>query len=153
MIKMSLRFRSILLIFFFAASIMAMLFMSTATAGEARAQIKLYLAGDSVVAYVDLSYYPDAGWGMGLKELFDSDCRVVNKAVSGESSRSFYDKGYLKSILNDIKAGDYLFIHFWRQRCRQGRGRAVYTAPFTTYKEYLKSISMAQERKALSLYL
>ena len=96
---------------------------------EARKEeaITVFLAGDSTVAdwstiKSDANYYdPQAGWGQMLSNYFDeSKVNVVNGAISGYSSKTFYDgcssKGdntrHLDELLKDAKDGDYLLIQF-----------------------------------------
>lgn len=89
---------------------------------------KIYLAGDSTVkTYEDNQFI--GGWGQYLQSYISSDVEVINCAQGGRSSRSFINEGRLydikdsgysytftqndgKSIEEDIKEGDFLFIQF-----------------------------------------
>ncbi|MGN0594856.1 MAG: GDSL-type esterase/lipase family protein, partial [Hominimerdicola sp.] len=72
----------------------------------------IYIAGDSTVQSYNSSYAPQQGWGYYLKDYLDYDFSVVNRAIAGRSSKSFYDQGRLQSILDIIEDGDYLLVQF-----------------------------------------
>lgn len=96
------------LLFFVAVAGMPNVWGAT---GESKI-IKVFLAGDSTVK----TYGPGkttGGWGEYLQNYFNPQkVQVVNKAEGGRSSRSFINQGRLKEILDQIGAGDYLFIQF-----------------------------------------
>ena len=98
----------------------------------------VYLAGDSTVStYPPGTAGDQQGWGQRLQEFFDpNDVIVVNKAIGGESSRSYVDKKHLDEILAVIKSGDYLFAQ-WGINDRY-TGDPRYTDPATTFRTYLK---------------
>lgn len=75
---------------------------------------KIYLVGDSTVCYYDENYsvpYNRYGWGMKIEEVFNN-VTVQNLALAGRSSRSFLTETYYQTLVNNIGAGDYLFIQF-----------------------------------------
>lgn len=72
----------------------------------------IYIAGDSTCHSYSAKYAPQQGWGYYLSEYIPSDYRVVNRAIPGRSSKSFYDFGDLDKILNEIKTGDFFLIQF-----------------------------------------
>ena len=75
---------------------------------------KMYLVGDSTVCEYTGSTCTDYnryGWGMKLGEQYNGGL-VINYALSGRSSRSFLTESNYTSLLNNIGAGDYLFIQF-----------------------------------------
>ena len=54
--------------------------------------IKIYTIGDSTVQDYSDGYYPRKGWGQMLQHFFDTaQVTVINKALGGTSSKSFYD--------------------------------------------------------------
>ena len=74
----------------------------------------VYLVGDSTVCYYDENYsipYNRYGWGMKLADMYNN-VNVQNLALSGRSSRSFLAETYYQTLVNNIGAGDYLFIQF-----------------------------------------
>ncbi len=53
------------------------------------------------------------GWGERLAALFDTQrINVVNNAIGGRSSRTFFTEGRWASVLEQLKAGDTLLIQF-----------------------------------------
>ncbi|GAL86858.1 hypothetical protein MYP_4088 [Sporocytophaga myxococcoides] len=74
--------------------------------------IKIYTIGDSTVQDYNDGYYPRKGWGQVLPYFFNSsNVQVVNKAVGGTSSKSFYNNFW--SVVRDaLQPGDYVFIQF-----------------------------------------
>lgn len=72
----------------------------------------IYVASDSTAAKYAPSVYPFTGWGDRLDRFLTDDVVVDDRAVAGASSKSFYERGWLRNIANRIKPGDYLFIMF-----------------------------------------
>ena len=53
------------------------------------------------------------GWGERLGAFFDtSKVNIVNNAIGGRSSRTFYTEGRWAAVLAQLKAGDWLLIQF-----------------------------------------
>jgi lysophospholipase L1-like esterase len=115
----------------------------------------VYVAGDSTV-----STYPagaagnQEGWGQRFQEFFDpNDVIVVNKAIGGESSKSFVDQKHLDDILAVIKPGDYLFAQ-WGINDRSVAGPDRATDPATTFRTYLKQyIDGARGKNAIPVLI
>ena len=98
--------------------------------------VVIHLIGDSTVENMDSSVYPCMGWGQKLGILFDtSHVQIDNAAISGRSSKSFYEEGRWKTVKNKLQAGDYVFIQFGHNDATQGA--SYYAAPYTTYKDFL----------------
>ena len=75
---------------------------------------RMYLVGDSTVCEYTGSLCTDYnryGWGMKLGEQYNGGV-VINYALSGRSSRSFLTETNYQTLINNIGAGDYLFIQF-----------------------------------------
>ncbi|MCM1226295.1 MAG: GDSL-type esterase/lipase family protein [Clostridium sp.] len=72
----------------------------------------VYIAGDSTVQTYRASAAPQQGWGAYLNDYLPENYTVSNHAIAGRSSKSFYDNGRLDTILNEMKAGDYLLVQF-----------------------------------------
>lgn len=69
----------------------------------------LWIAGDSTVR----SNAPMRGWGQDLARFFDpASINVVNRAIGGRSSRTFYTEGRWQAIVNELKTGDWVLIQF-----------------------------------------
>jgi lysophospholipase L1-like esterase len=97
----------------------------------------VYVAGDSTVSTYTAAQAPQEGWGQEIQKFFTSDVVIVNKAIGGESSKSFADQGHLAEILAVIKPGDYLFAQ-WGINDRSVAGPDRATDPATTFRTYLK---------------
>jgi len=95
----------------------------------------LYTVGDSTVQVYTAGYYPRTGWGSILHFFFDpSKVTVVDKAVGGTSSKSFYDS-FWAPVRDSLKPGDYVTIGFGINDAAADAAR--HTVPFTTFKDYL----------------
>ncbi len=69
----------------------------------------LWIAGDSTVK----SNAPMRGWGQDLGRFFDpAKINVVNRAIGGRSTRTFFNEGRWQSIVDEIKPGDWVVIQF-----------------------------------------
>ncbi|MBQ5334890.1 MAG: GDSL family lipase, partial [Oscillospiraceae bacterium] len=72
----------------------------------------VFIAADSTAQSYRESYAPQQGWGYYLQNYFTDNVAVANHAIAGRSSKSFYDNGRLTTILDQMKAGDYMLIQF-----------------------------------------
>ena len=116
--------------------------------------VKVHTIGDSTMAtYADNS--PKIGWGQVLQQFFTNDVKIVNHALSGRSSKSFYQEKW-SSVKSQIKEGDYVIIQFAHNDAKanglDGDSLQAYynknginkeadlhaTSPNDTYKEYLR---------------
>jgi lysophospholipase L1-like esterase len=69
----------------------------------------LWIAGDSTVR----SNQPMRGWGQDLGMFFDAaKINVVNRAIGGRSSRTYFTEGKWRDIENGLKPGDFVLIQF-----------------------------------------
>ncbi len=69
----------------------------------------LWIAGDSTLR----SNAPMRGWGQDLGTFFDpKKINVMNRAIGGRSSRTFFTEGKWQEILDRIKPGDFVIIQF-----------------------------------------
>ena len=113
----------------------------------------VYLAGDSTVSTYATNPSNQQGWGQRLQEFFTSDVIVVNKAIGGESSKSFADQGHLAEIVALLKPGDYLFAQ-WGINDRSVAGPDRATDPATTFRTYLKQyIDGARSKNAIPVLI
>ncbi len=125
-----------------------------AFSGNEAEAVKVHTIGDSTMAtYADGSG-DKRGWGQMFNQFFTEEVTVNNRAKSGASSKSFYkDAPYWATVLTQIEAGDYVLIQFAHndEKCDGVDGdewNAEHpdepysdvrgTAPFGTYKEYLR---------------
>ena len=114
---------------------------------------KVHTIGDSTMATYDESSDKRC-WGQMLNQFFTDEVTVNNRAKSGASSKSFYKEApYWATVRTQIEPGDYVLIQFAHNDEKNNgydgdemqaanpdsiiadtRG----TAPFTTYKDYLR---------------
>ncbi len=106
---------------------------------ETGTKVRLYVIGDSTASFYDSSRFPRTGWAQIFQGFFNSDSvEVLDYALSGRSSKSFYtDASGWPVVKPKLAAGDYLFIQFGHND-EKDENPALYTEPYTTFKEYLK---------------
>jgi lysophospholipase L1-like esterase len=98
---------------------------------------RLFIVGDSTASIYALSLYPRTGWAQILQNFFITDSVIVaDSAVSGRSSKSFYDEGRWTPIKNSLRKGDYVIIQFGHND-EKTDDAARGTLPGTTFKQYL----------------
>jgi lysophospholipase L1-like esterase len=80
-----------------------------------------------------------------LHEYLKPAARVDNRAVGGRTSRRFIEEGYLDELLDEMQAGDYLFVQFGTNDSNktatytwQGKTVPYYLDPQTDFREYLQ---------------
>lgn len=128
-------------------------------AAETDSNITIYIAGDSTVCDWDaiktVGYYaPQAGWGQVFDMFFDESVTVVDGAISGYSSKTFYDGCVAKSdyvrhldvLLANAKEGDYLFVQFGHNDSAAPTTEQLTTRPdiaerYVTTEEYKTYLS------------
>jgi pectinesterase len=110
--------------------------------------VTLFLAGDSTMATQALvPATPARGWGQMLQPYFHDTVRVENHASSGQSSKSFRDKGRWKQLLAGLKPGDFVIIQFGHNDSKPDKER--HTEPFGSFKENLERfVQEVREHKA-----
>lgn len=114
--------------------------------------ISVFIAGDSTASYYDENRAPRAGWGQVIQMFFSEDVIIKNRAVSGRSSKSFIEEGYLKKIEKEISPNDYLLIQFGHNDEKPDVKR--HTEPYSTYKDCLKEyINVARKNNAFPVLL
>ncbi|KAK2056462.1 GDSL-like Lipase/Acylhydrolase [Colletotrichum caudatum] len=94
---------------FFASLALGALRVAAAPAGELAARAPtLFLCGDSTMARSSDAQMD--GWGQYVGKYLN--IAVVNRAIGGRSSRSFWNEGRFQSVANEVKAGDIVVIEF-----------------------------------------
>jgi lysophospholipase L1-like esterase len=94
---------------------------------EKPAKVHIALAGDSTVT-------AQSGWGTGFAAQLGPDAVCLNLARSGRSSRSYFNEGHWKKLLE--AKPDYVLIQFGHND-QPGKGPERETDPSTTYREFL----------------
>lgn len=117
--------------------------------------IKVYLIGDSTVADYSLERdynkkrYPLMGWGQvlqpllhhdslkNLKPLIKGDSAVVlDRAKGGRSTRSFFEEGRWKPILDTLEKNDLVLIQFGHNDAAKDKPDRYVDVP--GYKDFLR---------------
>ena len=115
----------------------------------------LYIASDSTVQTYDSYYYPQTGWGQTFNtwfgdlveereaenssfsqaQVYESENAIIeNRSIGGRSSKSYVQEGKLEDVLEDIDAGDYLFIQWGHNDATTSRpNRYVSTSDFSNW--------------------
>ena len=108
------------------------------TAGAATSKTPtIWVIGDSTASVYTSDLYPRMGWAQPLQEYYAPACATVqDKALSGRSSKSFYDEGDWTPLKNALRAGDAVIIQFGHND-EKSDDPTRYTDPFTTYEQYL----------------
>ncbi|KAH8658391.1 rhamnogalacturonan acetylesterase [Xylariales sp. PMI_506] len=75
-----------------------------------RATPTLYLCGDSTMAKNGAGDGDTDGWGQYIGSY--TSLTVVNKAVGGESARSYWDQGLFAAVAAEVTSGDIVVIEF-----------------------------------------
>jgi lysophospholipase L1-like esterase/mannose-6-phosphate isomerase-like protein (cupin superfamily) len=89
-------------------ALLSTIFVANAVAAATRVMI----VGDSTASSYPQSRYPRTGWGQVLDRFLVAELPVLNRAVSGRSTRSYVDEGYFASAMAELGAGDLLLIQF-----------------------------------------
>lgn len=116
--------------------------------------VTLYVIGDSTASVYGSDLYPRMGWGQVLGDYYSPACAVVvDKALSGRSSKSFMDEQAWTPVRDALVAGDYVLIQFGHND-EKSEDPARYTDPRTTYKQYLTTyVTDTRDRGAIPVLL
>lgn len=115
----------------------------------------IWVVGDSTAAVYEPSVIdPRVGWAQEFQPNFATECATVqDKAISGRSSKSFYDEGAWTPIVAAIKPGDYVLIQFGHND-EKTSDPTKFTDPATTFPEYLtKYITESEAKGAVPILL
>jgi lysophospholipase L1-like esterase len=100
-------------------------------------------------------YQPDSshltGWGMPFAKFFDSTVSVINKAVGGESTRTFIEEKLWQPVSGKLKAGDYLLIQFGHND--EIPSKESYTTPKDFKSNLTRFIKEARNKKAFPVLI
>lgn len=111
------------------------LFACSVSASGGGAQ-RILVAGDSTASSYPQSRAPQAGWGQVLDYYLGENVVLINRAVSGRSTRSFIDEGKWNALLAELRAGDTVLISFGHNDSRDD-APARYAAADGAYKDNL----------------
>ena len=96
--------------------------------------------------------FPETGWGMPFVHFWDSSVTVVNKARNGRSTKTFLNEGLWKSIADEMKAGDYVFIQFGHNDEAKDKGER-YATPDTFRMNLRRFVNETREKGATPILL
>ena len=111
-------------------------------------KVKIFLAGDSTIAIKETKAFPETGWGMPFVHFWDSTVSVVNKAKNGRSTKTFLSEGLWKSIMDEAKDGDYVFIQFGHND-ESVEKKERYSTPDTFKMNLSRFIKETRDKKAI----
>jgi DNA sulfur modification protein DndE len=72
----------------------------------------IFLIGDSTCANKPLEDNPERGWGQLFPNYFTNEVEIQNHAVNGRSTKSFINEHRWDTVMNRLKAGDFVMIQF-----------------------------------------
>ncbi len=114
----------------------------------AKKKIKIFMAGDSTMSIKETKSYPETGWGMPFVHFWDSTVSIVNRAKNGRSTKTFLSEGLWKSIMDEAKEGDYVFIQFGHND-EAVEKKERYATPDTFRMNLTRFITETREKKAI----
>ncbi len=137
---------------FYVVTISILLFAMNISAQKS--PITIFLAGDSTMAEKAENKRPETGWGEKLQQYFDAQkVKIDNRAQNGRSTKSFIDEGRWQKIIDDLKAGDYVFIEFGHND-EKSEDPTRYAAPNADYRNNLiRFVKDVRAKKAFSVLL
>ena len=120
---------------------------------SSQSNMGIHLIGDSTMADYEENTTQVRGWGEMFCQFVPDGVTVYDHAKQGRSSRSFYDEGRWATVKESIRPNDIVLIQFAHNDEKEkgadgadGRG----TAPWTTYRDYLKKY--IQETRSLGAH-
>lgn len=114
--------------------------------GDERKKTKLWLIGDSTMSIKETRAYPEAGWGMPFKFMFDTTLVVDNRARNGRSTKTFMSEGLWRSVTDEMQEGDWVFIQFGHNDEVKEKVTA-YTTPDEFRQNLRKYIADTRDKK------
>ena len=108
----------------------------------------IWIIGDSTV---EDNQPPFRGWGWALPAFVKEGVAVKNRALSGRSSRSFWEEGLFRPVAEGMRAGDMLLIQFGHN---DEKDDERHTDPDTTFPECLmRYVNAAWEKLTLPVLI
>ncbi|MEO6675564.1 MAG: rhamnogalacturonan acetylesterase [Ginsengibacter sp.] len=114
-------------------------------------KITVYLIGDSTMANKETNTFPETGWGMPFQYYFDTTVTVDNRAKNGASTRTFMEEGLWISVMQALKADDYVFIQFGHND--EVPTKKSYTTPQQFKENLLKFVQDARSKNAIPILI
>ncbi len=73
---------------------------------------RIVIAGDSTASNYPAERAPQTGWGQVLPYFVEDSVPVLNRAVSGRSTKSYIDEGKWAALMDEVRPGDVVLISF-----------------------------------------
>ncbi len=97
----------------------------------------VYVVGDSTASVYESNLAPRTGWAQVLGDYLEPRCASVkDMAISGRSSKSFYEEGAWTPVLSALASDDLVLIQFGHND-EKSEDPKRFTEPFTTYQQHL----------------
>ncbi len=117
------------------------------------APVRIFLVGDSTMSDKPLIDNPEHGWGQMLPIFFSENAAIFNYAKNGRSTRSFLFEGRWNAVMNNLRAGDFVFIQFGHNDSKK-EDTSRFAAPQTDYKNnLLRFVREARSKNAVPILL
>lgn len=116
-------------------SLLLLWILATGAAAESQSP-RILIAGDSTASDYPAERAPQAGWGQALPYFIRDGVPVLNRAVSGRSTKSYIDEGKWDALVGEVRPGDLVLISFGHNDSRDDAPER-YTAPDGAYRENL----------------
>ncbi len=108
----------------------------------------VWIIGDSTV---EDNKPPFRGWGWAMRDFVKEGVTVKNHALSGRSSRSFWEEKLFEPVAAGMEPGDMLLIQFGHN---DEKDDERHTDPDSTYPEHLmRYVNAAREKGALPVLI
>lgn len=98
--------------------------------------MRVWIAGDSTASDYPAERAPQVGWGQALPYYVSDTVVVMNRAVSGRSTKSFIDEGKWNAMVDEIIPGDVVLISFGHNDSRDDAPER-YTQPEGEFRDNL----------------
>ncbi len=114
--------------------------------------VTVWMIGDSTMCQYDSSRFPLSGWGMPFSEYFDSSVTIENKALGGRSTRTFIAENRWQPVVDNLQAGDYVFIQFGHNdEAKNYPDR--YTTPEDYQKNLIQFVTDSRDKNAIPVLI
>lgn len=114
----------------------------------------LYSIGDSTMANYDPALYPNQrGWGQEFPRFLSGGIELVNRAINGKSSKTYYSSGVWDQVKGSLEVGDYVFVQFGHNDEKDDGiegSSGTGTDAWGTYRDHL--VRYVEETRALGAH-
>lgn len=111
-------------------------------------KVRVLMAGDSTMKTYNLEKTPMRGWGQMISNYFDDNVEFFNYAHGGKSTKSFRAEGYWDELMQNLRAGDIVFIQFGHNDGSKNKPER-YTTPDEYKQNLIQYVKEVRAKKAL----